>query len=290
MLCRIVGCEQRWTSATFLRAELGVPSARFLGDYRALTYYRHLTQETWFKDLLPHLAGDGPLQRIKGIAEKYQINLTEVAELSKGQWKTRVKNAIMNAAQEFTTKELATRGYPVQAEPAMVARPYIIIGGPTARFGVHWRWSLLRPLDDRFIDKRLPQHQAPAPCTACGTIHHNQENPDMKAMWHCSLLMPATHLEARNKAIKDVVKEFSGIDCEDGIPIGLGLRPHLKNAIEDLSWPNQTTLTTSTVMRVFARLVKMNSRRTRVVRARHKCLQRWKHLVGLLIEGDRLTA
>jgi hypothetical protein len=57
----------------------------------------------------------------------------------------------------------------------------------------------------------------------------------MKEMWHCNLLMPATHLEARNKAVKDVVKEFSGIDCEDGIPTGLGLRPHLENAIENLS-------------------------------------------------------
>ena len=38
LLNRITGCSQRFTSATFLRAELGVPSSKYLADMRALCY------------------------------------------------------------------------------------------------------------------------------------------------------------------------------------------------------------------------------------------------------------
>jgi hypothetical protein len=87
VLCRITGCQQRWTSACFLRTELGVPSSRYVADSRALSYYWHLTRGTWFHELLPLFQGRRPLQRYTEMAHQYNIDLTTVGDFTHFEWK-----------------------------------------------------------------------------------------------------------------------------------------------------------------------------------------------------------
>ncbi len=69
LLKKITGTPRTRTGATFLRAELGLPSSKFMAHYRALSYYWHLQNKAWFKIWLPHLRGRGPLERIENMAE-----------------------------------------------------------------------------------------------------------------------------------------------------------------------------------------------------------------------------
>ena len=61
------------TSATFLRAELGLLPSNFMGPIRALNFLWHIRRKAWFRHYLPYLRGPGPYNRLLGIAAVYRI-------------------------------------------------------------------------------------------------------------------------------------------------------------------------------------------------------------------------
>jgi hypothetical protein len=142
-LCRIIGCPQRWTSATLLRTELGMPSAEYYADRRALSHFWHLHNKAWFRNHLADLCGAKPLQRLQDLANKYGIDSSDIRAVSKEAWKARIKMAIHTRAETDMNAQLSARGLPVVAEPRLKARPYILKGGPNARAGFLLRWELL---------------------------------------------------------------------------------------------------------------------------------------------------
>jgi hypothetical protein len=290
LLCRVTGCSQRWTSATFLRAELGVPSSKYLAHNRALSYYWHLTREAWFCDLVPKLKGTGPLQRLQNMAALYKIDLDNAGDLTHGQWKTLVKKAIMGVAETDMNKDLQHRGYPVEAEAQLKPRNYVLDGGPDARYGLRFRWEQVRHTDSRFHDTREEEaghdtSEEDEGCCACPQQHKPHISCFDDLFLDCETLIPEKHRAARLAAIQQIAKEISAHTLE-GVDIPQWLRPHLKIAFESLSWPNKTTAGLRAVLAFLARVGKVADRiRFRKLR-RQRCIHRWESIVYHMFYGS----
>jgi hypothetical protein len=169
LLNRVTGCSQRFTSATFLRAELGVPSSKYLGHMRALCYFWKLANTCWYKDSLLGIHGDAPIQRVVNMMCEYDLiersksteqdkaaAIAAVRDVSAAKWKDQVKKAVLAVAAVALHKDLEERGLPVSPEPLVAPRSYVRLGGYKARSGVHWRWSLMK----QFHKKHGPQGEA----------------------------------------------------------------------------------------------------------------------------------
>jgi hypothetical protein len=276
MLNRITGCEQRWTSATFLRAELGVPQSKFLGHYRALSYYWHLCRETWFCDLLPLLEGTGPLQRITGFANLYNLDLTRVHDISHGQWKKEAKTAIMIAAQELASAGLRDdkRQYQLDAEFMMKPRPYIKLGGANGRYGVHYRWIQIRDRDPRFRDIRTLRIENSPPCEICGGVHANPTDPTITEMFECPIYTPPELRGNRDAALQAIAEEIARQQFDPSEALPEWILPHLDRAVTTLEWPNQSQNTTRPLLHLIGCIVKSHNRQ--VVKKR-----RLEHVLAL---------
>ena len=185
LLNRITGCSQRFTSATFLRAELGVPSSKYLAHMRALCYAWKLANTCWFKDSLLAMHGDGPLQRVVNLMYEYglvkrtrstvqgkAIRSTEqekadaIAKLrgfTSEKWKAEVKKAVLAVAAVKLQEDLDKKGLGLRMspEPLVAPRPYVRLGGYKACYGVHWRWSLMKQHHQRFRPEGEPFLQEP---------------------------------------------------------------------------------------------------------------------------------
>lgn len=260
VLCRITGCQQRWTSATFLRAELGLPSSRYLADYRALSYYWHLSRETWFHDLLPMFQGTTPLQRIVDMAQLYGIDLDTVRNFAQSEWKGHVKAKIMEAAEEHMNVLLLNRRYPYKAEPFMRMRPYIRNGGSHARYGLKFRWERIRRSDKRFVRSN---EVAVTACEECNGSHGRQLSSFKDLMSDCANIVPARHRKIRDEAIQAIIQDISGEDLQAfGTPLRLRLETQLKDAVETLSWPRCSNESLGNVLDMFARVIKSQERRS----------------------------
>jgi hypothetical protein len=109
LLKKITGTPRTRSGATFLRAELGLPSSKFMAHYRALSYYWHLRNKAWFKGWLPHLRGRGPLARIEKMAELHGVDLAGVESNSREAWKTIVRKATLMTATAEVNKTLDAR-------------------------------------------------------------------------------------------------------------------------------------------------------------------------------------
>lgn len=252
ILCRVVGCPQRWTSATFLRAELGVPPARFAADVRALTYYWHLRRETWFSELLPKLRGSAPLDRLEELAQKYDVKVEDTSDTTYADWKGHVKKQVMKAAEEHVTKALAERGYPVEAEAQMKMKKYVSLGGDQARAGIRFRWECFRRSDERFAAQNVT-----VPCTKCMEQHDARPATGFEdLMLDCETSIPPKHRRARAEAIRAVLMEIAGVDWQDGEVLPPWSWPHLKSAFQELAWPNQTRDSLKLVLDFLTRLDK----------------------------------
>lgn len=259
ILCRIVGRSQRWTSATFLRAELGVPSSRFLADARALTYYWHLAREVWFCDLLPKLEGSGPLARIQKLAEGYQLELGNVHDKSYETWKSEVQDQVMTNAEQQMTQDLQERGYPFGAEHKLRMRNFVRKGGPDARYGICFRWERIRRGDKRFSGQDVDRT-----CSVCEKQHIAHPCGCFQdIMTGCDTMVASKHWDLRWRAVEAVAKEISGVALTQEIPAWL--KPHLQVAFDELSWPNQTDETIQLVLRVMARIGKSWKRSGKVM-------------------------
>jgi hypothetical protein len=219
-LCRIVGCPQRWTSASLLRAELGVPSAEYYANRRALSHFWHLHNKAWFRNHLADLCGAKPLQRLQNLANKYGIVASDIRAVSKEAWKARIKKAIHTQAETDMNAQLSKRGLPVEAEPRLKARPHVLKGGANARSGFALRWELL---------------------------HHHHTNPNHFAERRSlsglkekvlSGPLPRTTEALRVKTVRAIIAELSGEDIRGELPTWA--KPHLEAALTSLSWPNQT--------------------------------------------------
>ncbi len=167
LLNRITGCNQRFTSATFLRAELGVPSTKFLAHIRTLNYFWTLGNTSWLKDSLLDIHGDGPIQRVVNMMCDYGIikrsdckekdkeedkaaAIAAVTGVACGKWKQKVKEAVLGAAAVQLSKDLENRGLQMSPEVMVKPRPYVRAGGHKARYGVQWRWSIFKQFHKQF--------------------------------------------------------------------------------------------------------------------------------------------
>lgn len=242
-LCRVVGCPQRWTSATLLRAELGVPSAEYYADRRALAHFWHLHNEAWFCNHLADLCGSKPLQRLHDIAAKYGINIADVRRISKDAWKTRVKRAIHTRAETDMNTLLAERGLPVEAERGLKARHYVLKGGPNARAGFQLRWELLH------------QHHT--------NQNHSAQRPKLTGIKEAILYgpLPTTTAALRDKTTRAIIAELSGQDIKDELPTWT--KPHLEGALLSLKWPNQDEKTLKDLLKVVQRVIHQQRRAQR---------------------------
>jgi len=134
-------------SATFLRCELGVLGAKYRAHARALGLLWRLEHQAWYKDKLGDLFGQGPYQRLKNIANLYDLDVSLIGTKSKESWKNLVKTAIRRAAEAHSTTEAARRHLP-RPEPLLKPWPYIKLGSALAKYGVQHRWGLVanRPI------------------------------------------------------------------------------------------------------------------------------------------------
>jgi hypothetical protein len=256
-LYRITGCQLRYTSATFLRSELGFPSSRFLADFRSLSYYHHLTQETWFRHLLPNFQGVYPLERIKDMAKVYKVDLSSAKEMGRDAWKEYVKRQIMLAAEASINQDLLERGYPWRAEAKMAMRPYIRDGGYHARSGLAFRWEAIRSCDERFV---RTERDLEVICEGCERRHKRHSSSVDDIFSRCEVLVPARHAADLDRAIKAVLKDISGVSSvsRGAIPVPFMLR--LRDAFESFAWANQKKETLHLVLDVLGRISKNQER------------------------------
>jgi hypothetical protein len=268
-LYKMTGCPLRYTSATFLRSELGFPSSRFLADFRALSYYHHLTQETWFRHLLPNFQGVQPLERIKDLATVYKVDLCSVNEMGRGAWKEYVKTQILLVAEASINADLRTRGYPWHAEPKMAMRPYIRDGVFHARSGLAFRWETIRSCDERFV---RAERDLKVICERCEHRHKRHSSSVDDVFSRCEVLIPARHTAELDRAIKAVLEDISGASvCRGAIPEPFLMR--LRDAFESFVWANQRKETLHLVLDVLGRIGKSQERMYRRMERSTICVQ-----------------
>ena len=231
LLNRIAGTQQRWTSATFLRAELGVWPSKFLAHRRALTYYWHLRQETWMGDLLSSLRGPGPMERFKSIAEKYGVKLADATTLSKAKWRSCVDQALAKAVAEHMNAELASRGLSGHVEPGLSPRPYIVRGGDLARAGFQYRW-LQAQRDHHKL--RAQEGRLPVSLRAHALLHHPRASN-----------LPIELRRMHKETTAGVLSELIPGEHEE---CPAWAAPHLRLAMETIQWPKQTKGATRQVL------------------------------------------
>jgi hypothetical protein len=117
----------------------------------------------------------------------------------------------------------------------MVRRRYVSIGGARARAGFQFRWEMIRQA-----------HADP---------NHRQNQPDLSTVLDIVIegALPRTSNTLRNKVIRAIAQEVSGLAFPAGPP--LWLQPHVKGAIKSLSWPNQTPATTRDLLKLLERIL-----------------------------------
>jgi hypothetical protein len=256
-LYKMTGCPLRYTSATFLRSELGFPSSRFMADFRSLSYYHHLTQETWFCHLLPNFQGVYPLERINNLATVYKVDLSSAKEMGSSAWKAYVKTQILIAAEASINEDLRSRGYPWCAEAKMAMRPYIRAGGYHARSGLAFRWETIRSCDERFV---RTERDLQVTCEACERRHKRHSSSVDDIFSRCEVLVPSKHAAELNRAIKAVLKDITSVSSvsRGAIPGPFMLR--LRDAFESFVWANQKKETLHLVLDVLGRISKNQER------------------------------
>jgi hypothetical protein len=247
ILCRLTASSQRWTSATFLRTELGVPSSRFLAHRRELAYLWHLVHRSWFRNFLPHLRGTKPYARLINLAAQYNINTSSVHDLSKESWKNLVKKAVMSKAEEFTSQKAQKKNLP-KAEQSMQCRPYVKLGGRLARFGIRYRWNILRSrhpsLGRSFRSDVAPTQQGI--CECCGGTHRSSV-PTPQEMMLCERMTPNSLRDYRKEVITAVAGEAKGQD--------------LNSVLSSLSWKGQSQAVTRQLLALVRSLIQIDDNR-----------------------------
>lgn len=240
-LCRIVGCPQRWTSATFLRAELGMYSSKYYAHRRALGHLWHLHNQAWFRNHLGDLQGKGPLKRLQELARSYELDISDIKTVSKESWKARIKRVTTDLAEKTLNTTLTTKGMPIEVKPGCKRRDYIDRGGPSARAGLQLRWELLHH-----------HHTSP---------NHSVHRPSLPGLLQKLLNgpLPTTTEALRNKSLRAIARELSGV-TEPSAELPAWVQPHVTDAVRCLSWPGMTSDTLRDLLKVVERVIRWTKR------------------------------
>lgn len=277
VLAQISGCNMRTTSATFLRAELGVLPSKFMAHTRALVQLWHIIHEAWFRNLLPHLCGLGPYERLLKIAQEYNIDTGLLRSMTRDKWKDHVKQIIKGAAEKHMAAELEARGLP-KPEQQTESRIYVRIGGSRAQYGIQYRWALLRDNhpklgnikditradDDDGDDDGLPVFLAPVPkehgyyhCTTCRRWHRPYATNIVEAM-RCPILTPQVARKRRHEAIMKIIQESRlPIQEHEALP------SWFYEQVDNISWPGQTAESIDMLLQTFQRIIQHYKRQER---------------------------
>jgi hypothetical protein len=250
ILCRITGCPQRWTSATFLRAELGLLPSKYMAHQRALMHLWHLHNEAWFRNHLGDLRGAGPLKRLTNLAALYQLDLSTLRLSSKAAWDKNVKAAVRAAACRDVDVDLLVRTLP-EARDEFKAREYLRYAGALGRVGVQYRWSVLQQGYPRMVDEPRSRYMLFGGASLLPVLNGEAEPP----------LPPAT-VELRDQVLVAVAEELSGQAFDDGV-IPEAIMPHVRDAVENLKWPNQSKAVTGVLLGLLQRVGQQVTRHLR---------------------------
>jgi hypothetical protein len=241
ILCRITGCPQRWTSAKFLRAELGLLPCKYLAHQRALVHLWHLHNEAWFRNHLGDLRGAGPLRRLTNLATQYQLDLSKIQLSSKAEWDTEVRTTVRAAACRDINAELLVRNLP-EVRDGFKDREYMRFAGALSRVGVQFRWSVLQQGYPRMVDEPKTRYMLFGGANLMQALNGD-----------ASSSFPPAIAELRDQVMLVVAEELSGQQFEDGI-IPDAIMPHVRDAVENLKWPNQTMAATGVLLGLLQRV------------------------------------
>ena len=250
ILCRITGCPQRWTSATFLRAELGLLPCKYLAHQRALMHLWHLHNEAWFRNHLGDLRGAGPLRRLTNLAAQYQLDLTTIRLSSKAAWDSAVKAAVRAAACRAINPHLLQRNLP-EARDEFKAREYLRYAGARGRVGVQHRWSILQQVYPRMVDEPKTQYMLFGGGNLLQVLCGDAQPP-----------LPPALIELRDEVMPLVATELSGQVFEDGV-VPDAIMTHVRGAVENLKWPNQSKAVMGLLLGLLQRVGQQMSRHLR---------------------------
>ena len=241
-LCRIVGCSQRWTSASFLRAELGMYSSKYYAHRRALSHLWQLHNHAWFREHLLDLRGKGPLTRLENLAKTYGVDTTDIQTVSRDQWKARIKEAVTDRAETDHNATLKAKGLPIEVQGGFRRRHYIEAGGPAARAGLQLRWQLLH----RF-------HKTP---------NHSTKNKASLPRFPRHLMvgdLPASTRALRERTFKTMAFEITGRRLTT-TNLPEWVVPHIRNGVRYLWWPGITQDTLRDLLTVIDRVLRWEKR------------------------------
>lgn len=250
ILCRITGCPQRWTSAKFLRAELGLLPCKYLAHQRALMHLWHLHNEAWFRNHLGDLRGTGPLKRLTNLANQYQLDLSTLRLSSKAAWDKVVKAAVRAAACRDMDAELLARNLP-EVRDEFKAREYLRYGGALGRVGVQYRWSVLQQGYPRMVVEPRSRYMLFGGASLLQILNGEAEP-----------LLPPALVELRDQVLMAVAEELSGQSFDDGV-IPDAIMPHVRGAVENLKWPNQSKVVTGVLLGLLQRVGQQVTRHLR---------------------------
>jgi hypothetical protein len=277
LLCRVTGCPQHETSATFLRVELGFWPSKFTSHERRLYNYWNLRHRAWFRNHLDHLVGQKPLQEVVDLAKEYELDLAKVDGVSKVEWKALVKEAIRDKVVEYMKAQTQERHFP-EPEKGMKRRRYIKLGESMAKYGVQFRWSMVREFDARFrVGSK--QHVLLRECADCGTIHRTTTTC-LEEQIMCPSLVPPQHREHYETTLKAVAQEMAGVTATD-TPRRLPSLAAVVTCVKEIQWRHQTKETTIAVLNLFQRLLQVHGRQ----KARQ--VTRWGRLVKKMLTARR---
>jgi hypothetical protein len=205
LLRRLTGCAAG-TSATFLRCELGLLPARFLAHRRMIQYWLHINRDAWFAGLLPSFHGQGPIRRLRNVADEYGLaETTEVFEsvdgceaypISKESWQNRVRQAVDDKAVKYLESRALARGLPgperalrKNGRLKLVPRPYVGEGGELAKYGVVFRQCVVSTRFEPWDRRSLK---------ACHHCHSDSTYGDLAHLLSCAPAIDALSISSRS--------------------------------------------------------------------------------------------
>jgi hypothetical protein len=210
----------------------------------------HLHNEAWFRNHLGDLRGAGPLKRLTNLAALYQLDLSTLRLSSKAAWDKNVKAAVRAAACRDVDVDLLVRTLP-EARDEFKAREYLRYAGALGRVGVQYRWSVLQQGYPRMVDEPRSRYMLFGGASLLPILNGEAEPP----------LPPAT-VELRDQVLVAVAEELSGQAFDDGV-IPEAIMPHVRDAVENLKWPNQSKAVTGVLLGLLQRVGQQVTRHLR---------------------------
>lgn len=238
----MTGISKKYSS-TFLQCELGVLPAEYLAHIRSLNLLWRLENNVWYKDLLTDLSGPAPYKRLLGVATKYGVTVDDARSKSKASWSSLIKIKIKTKAANDLHAKAIERNLP-PPEPQLKPRPYIKQGGAYARYGVVFRWHLLRQQHPQEWVAGPPPLPAEA-CTCCQSSHP----PVVTYSGQSLLCRRLTHQGLRKFRTRVLCTMASEHDKKTYTTVDSAMVGHLK----DLRWDHQTPETTRQVLQLIKR-------------------------------------